>query len=171
MKNVELKSRAPHLAEARRVCVRIGALFSGVLVQRDTYFAVPRGRLKLREVKDGPAELIAYIRPSAPRARLCDYVVVPVPEPAPARRMLARTLGVLAEVRKRRELYLYDGVRIHLDRVARLGTFVEFEAVLASGRCAAWGRRMLAQLRREMGFAAADLVPVSYLDLILESTL
>jgi len=33
-------------------------------------------------------------------------------------------------VSKRREIYLWHNVRIHLDAVTGLGSFVEFEAVL-----------------------------------------
>ncbi len=35
-------------------------------------------------------------------------------------------------VAKRRHLFLWEGVRIHLDEVEELGTFIEFEAVLES---------------------------------------
>ena len=38
---------------------------------------------------------------------------------------LAEALGVRSVVRKRREIYLYHNVRIHLDEVCDLGRFLE----------------------------------------------
>ena len=43
-----------------RICLDLGAEDRGVLVQRDTYFRVPEGRLKLREETPGGAALIQY---------------------------------------------------------------------------------------------------------------
>ena len=40
----------------------MGAARHGTLLQRDTYFRVPRGRLKLRESDGETAELIYYER-------------------------------------------------------------------------------------------------------------
>jgi adenylate cyclase class IV len=41
---------------------------------------------------------------------------------------------------QRREIYLYHNVRIHLDEVEDLGTFLEFEAVLGPNVDDALGR-------------------------------
>ena len=71
-------------------------------------------------------------------------------------------------MRKRRELYLHDGVRIHLDQVEQLGTFLEFEAVLGPGRGPDWGRSALAYLSAAFAITSQDIVPVSYLDLARE---
>ncbi len=43
----------------------------------------------------------------------------------------AAGLALRGEVRKRRELLMYHNVRIHLDDVQGLGTFLEFEAVVS----------------------------------------
>ena len=53
-------------------------------------------------------------------------------------------LGVETVVRKTREVYLVDGARIHLDRVAGLGTFVEIEVLMERA-----GRRS-ARLMRDL---------------------
>jgi adenylate cyclase class IV len=62
-RNLELKARDRDPARSLRVCRELGAEDKGTLVQRDTYFEVPRGRLKLREEPDAAATLIAYERP------------------------------------------------------------------------------------------------------------
>ena len=53
--------------------------------------------------------------------QLSRYEIVPVPDPAAMRTMLAAALGTLAEVRKERTLLMRANVRLHLDRVAELG--------------------------------------------------
>jgi adenylate cyclase, class 2 len=165
MRNLELKARDRVLADDVRTCRRLGARFAGLLRQRDTYFRVPRGRLKLRECGAGRAELIAYFRSDTPRARLCEYVVQAVRDPAPLRRLLGACLGALAEVRKTRRLYLWKGVRIHLDDVRGLGRFLEFEAVLGPRLSPAAGRARVAMLSREFNVCARDIVRGSYLDM------
>src|SRR3712207_5002758 len=48
-RNVELKATDPDPQRSLAVCLELGAEDRGVIVQRDTYFRVPTGRLKLRE--------------------------------------------------------------------------------------------------------------------------
>ena len=165
MKNIELKARNRRLADDVRTCRRIGARFQALLRQRDTYFRVKDGRLKLREIGSTQAELIAYLRPDTSGARVCNYVVVPVADPVAVRRLLAACLGVLAEVRKTRRLYLWKGVRIHLDAVRGLGRFLEFEAVLGPRVTPACGRARVDLLRSAFGVRTRDIVRGSYLDL------
>ena len=69
MRNVELKARRLDPARDRRICTTLGAAFKGRLRQRDTYFNVRSGRLKLRDQAPGRAELITYVRPDRSRAR------------------------------------------------------------------------------------------------------
>jgi adenylate cyclase, class 2 len=127
--NVELKLRCPDLARARDRALALGARVVGVEQQLDTYFCTRHGRLKLRERAPYPAELIAYLRLDAPGARRSDYQILIAPDPGELKRLLGVLLGVHAVVGKRREILLYENVRIHLDQVFQLGDFVEFEAV------------------------------------------
>ena len=55
--------------------------------------------------------------------------MLPVPDPDHLKRTLREILGVHKVVVKEREIFLVENVRIHLDRVAGLGTFLELEAV------------------------------------------
>ena len=132
-RNVELKARDPDPAATLARALAAGAEDRGVLHQRDTYFAVAHGRLKLREEEPGGATLIAYDRPDAGADRVSAYRLVPVPDPAALRAALAGACGVRAEVAKRRRLLMWETVRIHLDEVAGLGSFLELEAVAAAG--------------------------------------
>lgn len=167
MKNFELKARGRDLGRDRKICRAIGARLVVRLKQRDTYFAAHAGRLKLREQAPGEAQLIAYLRPDRKAARLCDYTVIPVSHPAHVRKLFSTCLGRLGEIRKVRELYVLGGVRIHLDRVRDLGTFLEFEAVLEPGKKAISARHEIRRLSKAFGIRPSDTVSGSYLDLLL----
>jgi adenylate cyclase class IV len=79
---------------------------------------------------------------------------------------LADSLGVRVVVEKARRLLLWRNVRIHLDRVAELGDFVEIEAVAASPGGLEVERDRVAELRAALGFVDDHLVPVGYADLL-----
>src|SRR3954464_14055813 len=165
-RNVELKARDPDPERSLERCVALGAEDRGELRQRDTYFAARRGRLKLREQEPGGAELIAYERADAAAARESRYRIAPVDDPAVLREALDAALGTVVVVDKRRRLFLWEGVRIHLDRVEGLGDFVELEGVAADGSDLSREARLVARLRAELGIADDALVPIGYADLL-----
>ena len=170
-RNVELKVRCRDLSAARAAVLPLSPRDGGVLHQIDTYFPVAHGRLKLREtvtVDGAPlrAELIWYDRPDAATTRGSDYRLTLVPNPAELRASLTAALGVRGQVRKARHLLLWLNVRIHLDTVADLGTYVEFEAVLSDGETESAGHARLAELCERMAFTPADYETGSYSDLL-----
>jgi len=170
-RNIELKARLGDLPAARRIAEAIATDRLGVEHQVDTYFHTPTGRLKLREIDGEAARLVAYLRPDDAGPKGSDYVLVPIPDPAGLKRGLAATLGIRAVVDKRREIFLVDNVRIHLDQVDGLGTFLEFEAVLGPTPQGAdidddAGRAQLADLRRRFDLRDADLITGSYGEMI-----
>jgi homotetrameric cytidine deaminase len=128
---VELKAVDPDPARTLSLALGLGASDEGVLVQRDTYFRVASGRLKLREEEPGDAHLIAYSRPDDPAVRVSSYRVLPAADGT--LEALSETLGVDVVVEKRRHLLLWETVRIHLDEVTGLGSFIELEAVAEPG--------------------------------------
>ncbi|MGH2938050.1 MAG: hypothetical protein ACRDPE_08015 [Solirubrobacterales bacterium] len=84
-RNLELKARDRDPARSLQVCRDLGAEDNGTLVQQDTYFEVPRGRLKLREEPDVVATLIASERPDLSGNKESRYRLVEVPEPVELR--------------------------------------------------------------------------------------
>lgn len=118
--------------QARAVAAGAGAPVT--IQQLDTYFAVARGRLKLREIaseQGASAELIGYLRPDDGGSRWSDYqrVEVPSAQAQALRRALAMTCGLVGEVGKTRTVLIWGRTRIHLDEVDGLGAFVELETV------------------------------------------
>lgn len=102
-----------------------------------------------------------------PAPRASDYWLVPVIEPALLKAALAATLGVLVVVEKEREVFLYQNVRIHLDRVSDLGEFVEFEAVLSAGDDEEQAAQLVSELATRLAVDSNDRVEGSYSDLLL----
>ena len=172
-RNIELKARLTSLEDARSVCGEL-AEFSGIERQVDTYFQCRHGRLKLRErrLEAQPAapsddQLVWYLRPDDDAVRASDYLLLPVNDSAALKSVLAAALGVLVVVEKRREIFLYRNVRIHLDRVEQLGDFLEFEAVLGPGDDDAAGAELVRDLARRFAISPAMLIEGSYSDLLL----
>jgi homotetrameric cytidine deaminase len=163
--NVELKARDPNPEVTAARCLNLGAVSAGTLTQRDVYFQTRHGRLKLRTQDEGGSELIAYRRPDATEASESTYVRAAVSESVSE--ALDAALGMTVVVPKRRRLYLWEGVRIHLDEVEGLGSFIEFEAVLPDAGDLETARAKVARLRSELGIEDDALVSVGYADLLL----
>jgi adenylate cyclase, class 2 len=164
--NVEIKARCGDPQGVRSVLQGRSAEYKGLDRQVDTYFTVPRGRLKLRE---GNIEnsLIFYERnnqagPKDSNVSLCKAV----PDPA-LKEVLTQALGVIKTVDKRREIYFIGNVKFHIDQVQGLGSFVEIEAIDRTGDI---GReKLLEQCRHFMqllGISDKDLVTGSYSDMV-----
>ncbi len=166
MRNIEIKARLKSISSAEPIASGLaGGGPYARLLQVDTYFNVPDGRLKLRE-EGSTGELIYYRRPDAPGPSRSDYIIVPVGSPADVRGVLEAALGVRCMVRKQRAVYLHENVRIHLDEVEGLGFFLEFEAVMPEGSPDEEGESLLLSLMRAFGLEQDDLVDCSYCDLM-----
>jgi adenylate cyclase class 2 len=166
-RNLELKARDVDPGQSLDTCKRLGAEDRGALLQKDTYFDVPKGRLKLRQ-EGNAAHLIAYERPDLPGHRESRYRIVEIEDPPGLEQALAGVLGITAVVSKERRLFLFESVRIHLDRVDGLGHFIELEGVAAPGELdLSRLERLLTELRGSLGIDEANLIGESYCDLIL----
>jgi homotetrameric cytidine deaminase len=168
-RNVELKATDPDPERSLVTCRDLGAADQGILRQRDTYFRVPSGRLKLREEEPGGASLVQYDRVDAAEARESRYRLVPVPDAPEMRAALDAALGTLAVVEKQRHLFLWQGVRIHLDRVTGLGSFVELEGVAAEGSDLLRELELVTQLTEALDIAPERILRTSYSDQVLGS--
>lgn len=163
--NLELKACDPAPEETLAAARGLGANDRGTFAQRDTFFAIPVGRLKLRESDDG-AELIEYERPDTHQPKPSAYRRLPVDDPDAVRELLAAELGVAAVVEKRRHLLVKDNVRIHLDEVSGLGSFVELEAVAPPGIPPEGQLGVINALRRALGITDDRLLPGAYADYV-----
>jgi homotetrameric cytidine deaminase len=167
--NVELKARdADPTATAAR-CLAIGAEDHGLLFQRDTYFARAGGRLKLRDRGEDGSELIAYRRPDGTEPEESSYVLAPVAAPEGLGEALDAALGTTVVVVKRRHLFIWENVRIHLDEVEGLGTFLELEALVGPALSdLPTAHEKVRRLRTELAIEDDALVAVGYADLLMD---
>src|SRR3712207_369543 len=140
--NVEIKARCADLVPARATLLRMGARLVGPDRQVDTYFRVPNGRLKLRQ---GLIEnnLIFYAREDREGPKRSDVILYGTRPDSDLKALLTAALGTLVVVEKRREIYFVavdgvgldgvENVKVHLDTVEGLGSFVEIEAIDLDG--------------------------------------
>lgn len=166
--NLEVKYRDVDLADVARRLDGLGIPLSASEHQEDIYYPAPDGRLKLRIVDHRHGTLIGYRRPDLHGTRRCDYVLAPVTAPQAVADALALALGERGRVVKDRVIHLAENVRIHLDRVEKLGDFVEFEAVLSAtpGHDEASSAARLKSLGHDLGLAACPVVAAGYADLL-----
>jgi predicted adenylyl cyclase CyaB len=173
-RNVEIKAHAPKVLRLLELAGGIAGRGSGRrLQQTDTFYSSlvqPGERLKLRvEERNGDVsgELIWYARPDSDGPKLSQYEKTHISDPEAMDRILRRSYGILGVVKKDRMLYLVGQTRIHVDRVENLGTFVELEVVLEEHQTEADGKRIAADLMRQLEITDADLVECAYMDLLL----
>jgi len=165
-RNVEIKARARDFEEQMRRATELAGGPVSHLVQEDIFFNVPVGRLKLRKMEDGSAELIQYDRDDSPGPRRSEYLFFRTNDPAGLQEVFAKALGVRAVVRKRRAVYRVRQTRIHLDRVEGLGPFVELEVVLGERQDIQYGIAVVEDLMLKLDIQKEDLVPTAYVDLL-----
>jgi adenylate cyclase class 2 len=164
---VELKARDDAPARSLAACQALGAEDHGELRQRDTYFTVASGGLKLREETPGQAHLIQFERANEPQQRESRYRIVIVEDGPGLRAALDAALGVRVVVAKRWRLYVWRHVRIHLDEVDGLGTFIELEAVALPESDLTREHALVLELREAFAITDARLLSHGYADQLL----
>jgi predicted adenylyl cyclase CyaB len=166
--NVEIKARYNDTAFLRDYLNRNAAEFKGIDEQTDTYFNVPKGRLKLRQ---GNIEnnLIYYERDNHAGPKNSRFQLVAVPDAEKLKELLTNSLGVKIVVQKKREIYFIANVKFHIDEVPGLGAFMEIEA---SNKSADLPQEKLQEqcdfYMNELQVKNEDLISVSYSDMLLE---
>lgn len=165
-RNVEIKARVADLASVREVALGIGARCHAVEVQTDRYYSVDGAhRVKLRTIAGGRAELVEYRRSEATGVRASDYIVTPVRDEAAGLCLVPKGTPRVV-VRKRREVLLWDNVRIHLDEVDGLGAFIELEAVVDERHDESTCRVQVATLMRALALRDEALIRASYAEMV-----
>ncbi len=165
MRNLEAKFKLFDLEKARKRAGALGYVFKASLHQRDTFFRVQHGRLKLREDETGAA-LIYYSREEKAGLQLSRYEIFSVAEPDRMRDTLTQALGVLGDVKKERALLERGNVRLHLDQVSGLGDFGEIEAALCEDDDLEPSRRAVEDLLAALDVRHTALIGASYLEML-----
>jgi len=127
-RNIEIKARCEDPRQIRDYLLSHHAIFKGTDIQRDTYFNVPHGRMKLRQGKIENA-LIHYQRDDQKGPKASEVTLYPVHESNLLRSLLEKAVGIKVVVEKQREIYFIENVKFHIDIVQHLGNFIEIEAI------------------------------------------
>ena len=165
--NIEFKAKASNLAELESCLLVQQPFYKGTDIQVDTYFNVPKGRLKLRE---GNIEnsLIYYEREDTAGTKASHILLYEHHPNKVLKSILTTTHGVKVVVDKTRKIYFIENVKFHFDEVKGLGSFVEVEAIDDDGTI---GREKLQEqcdyYAALLGVKQADYIAVSYSDLLL----
>lgn len=164
---VEIKAKCTDPQNIHQILKAHNADFKGIDHQVDTYFVVPKGRLKLRE---GNIEntLIHYHRPNQEGPKT-SAVSLYRPDPdGGLKKVLSTALDTLVTVDKKRAIYFIDHIKFHVDEVKDLGSFMEIEVIDEQGemslevmeqQCQYWMQKLAVEKQ--------DLIESSYSDLLM----
>lgn len=165
--NFEFKVRADGLNKLEQKLLELKPLFKGEDYQVDTYYNVPKGRLKLREGKIENA-LIYYDRKNTSDAKQSNVLLYQHQPQQSLKDILSLLFGVKIIVEKKRKIYFIDNVKFHFDVVKNLGSFIEVEAMDETGEIGI--EKLNEQCEKYFsffGFHNSDYINCSYSDLLL----
>ncbi len=167
---VELKAKVDDLAPIRNKLTQYGANHIGIYHQYDIYYQVPKGRLKLRITEnESTGELIYYEREDVARAKTSFDYILKIPHPHAVKEIFEKIMKTKTVVEKIREIYQYENVQVHLDKVKSLGSFVEFECITSQNlRQQKKDHSRLEKLGEKLDVRCNRLESLSYSDLISE---
>ncbi len=164
----EFKAKTEEIEKYESKLQSLNPNFRGLDHQIDTYFNVPKGRLKLREGNIENA-LINYDRENIAGAKESRVILYKHQPNAALKEILSHQLGVKVVVDKKRKIYFVDNVKIHFDRVEKLGTFLEVEAIDSNGSFTIEHlKQQCVEFLDFFGLSKDALIDKSYSDLILE---
>jgi adenylate cyclase class IV len=113
-----------------------------------------------------PPDWIYYPRPDRVRPRMSNYTILS--DEQARRRWGTRSLKAWLVVAKTRHLWMLDNIRIHLDEIDDLGTFIEFEAIVSDRHNVKACHRAVDDLREVFGPILGEPLSASYSDLVHE---
>jgi len=163
--NVEIKAKCSDPQKIREVLFNLNTKFIGLDHQLDTYFIVNHGRLKLRE---GNIEnnLIHYDRENISGPKTSNCLLYKSNPDSSLKEILVKSLGIFKVIEKEREIFFVENVKIHIDEVKDLGSFVEIEAISKNNEFSK--SQLLSQCNNFMKIfeiKTNDLISCSYSDM------
>jgi predicted adenylyl cyclase CyaB len=164
--NIEIKARARDFALLLKRAEALSDSPVEVIPQEDTFFHIPKGRLKLRQLAPDRGQLVYYDRLDQDGPKRSDYHIFETGNPEGLKTTLRLALGVRGVVRKVRYLYMVGQTRVHIDEVEGLGEFMELEVVLHPGQMEGEGVAIAEELMTRLGVEEQDLLQGAYMDLL-----
>ena len=122
--------------------------------------------MKLRIFTGDYGELIYYERENLSGPKQSKYAISSTIEPVKLHAVLSVALGIRVVVRKIRLVYNVGQMRIHLDEVDGLGSFIELEFVLRPNQDIEEGFKTTRDIMKSLEISDEDLIAESYADLL-----
>lgn len=166
VKNLEIKARFKWSHKVDDILEEINAKFETAEIQNDTYFNVNNGRIKIRERQGKDAQMIQYFRDDKADIKQCRYSMVHVKNPDSVKAILTREHGIREVVHKHREVWIWENVRIHFDKVKKLGEFIELEAMVDDDNPVEVSENRIRELMVKLNIKKHNLIEQSYIDLL-----
>lgn len=167
--NIEFKAKTNDIIALEEKLLSLNPQFIGEDHQKDTYYNVNTGRLKLREGNIENA-LIWYHREDVSGAKQSDILLYKHAPDEALKNILIKLHGVKIIIDKIRKIYFVENVKFHFDRVEGLGTFVEVEAIDSTGEIG------IEKLKEQCNFyinffeiKTEDFMKKSYSDMMMEA--
>lgn len=129
--NLELKIKIDSHKKILEKIKNSNAVYVNTIFQKDIYYNVPKGLLKLR-IENGNYTLIKYLRDEKGK-RWSNYHLLTLIGEDPEK-YLSDLFDLVTIVQKTRILYMYKNTRIHVDKVRGLGSFLELESVVVKNK-------------------------------------
>jgi predicted adenylyl cyclase CyaB len=167
-KNYEIKTPIYNYAEFKSAVLNLSGknkITRKKEIQKDIYYKIPTGRLKLRIINNKRGTLILYDRKESKKLRVSNYILTNTKDYENLHLILSKFFPVLVIVEKTREIFLLENIRIHLDKVKNLGEFLEFEVLFDSF---AKAKKQMKFMIDYFGLDRKKFIKHSYSDLLLK---
>lgn len=164
-KNYEIKCRlsSDNFKNIKSLLSKNGSYEYSIEKQTDIYYKVKSGRLKLRIINDKTSNLIFYNRADSKVERVSNYLISSE-NFKELEIILSKQFDILIRVVKKREIFIKDNVRIHIDAVKDLGKFLEIEVIYDN---LAKAKIQMTNLIDNLNLNKKDFIKVSYSDLLI----
>lgn len=163
-KNFEIKCRIRNLSAIKEILVSDRKYKYSFEKQRDIYYKVKSGRLKLRIINEKISDLIYYNRKEQNRERVSNFVISSTNNFKELNFIMTEQFEVMVIVNKKREIFVKDNIRIHLDTVNKLGKFLEIEIMFKDLKKA---KKLMEELKDLLRLNPKDFIKSSYSDLLI----
>lgn len=164
-KNYEIKCSLSDYKTLRKKILDSGRYVYSKENQRDIYYKVRKGRLKLRVINNQTGNLIYYNRNEKSGKRISNYVIFRTSEFKELSQLLKILYSVKIEVLKTREIFVRKNIRIHLDKIKQLGSFLEIEI---TGNNLNSSELQMSKLISQLGLNENQFIKNSYSDLLIQ---
>lgn len=166
-KNYEIKTSVKNLEDIRvavRKLVRNKTHKHFTEFQKDIYYKTGNDRLKLRIINNQIGNLIYYKRKEHNRKRVSNYIISETKNFKELDEILKKLFNIFVIVDKKREIFILDNIRIHLDKVKKLGSFLEIEIIYDSIKEA---KKIMSELIEYLNLEEKEFIKESYSDMII----